>query len=144
MKTNDVIDGISIKINEIFGDKYKIYTNNVKQGLEMPCFFIKTLPSSRRKLIGSRYENTDNIVIHTMLEDREDIIEKLNDIADKLYNLEYITLLNGDMLKGYDMKTEISDKVLLFFVTYKYFTYTEIQKETEMENLTINGEVKND
>ena len=74
----------------------------------------------------------------------EDKEEKLNDIADKLYELEYITLLNNDMLKGYDMKTEISDGVLLFFVTYKYFTYKEIQKETEMENLTINGEVKNE
>ena len=42
------------------------------------------------------------------------------------------------------MKTEISDEVLLFFVTYKYFTYKEVQKENEMENLTINGEVKNE
>lgn len=144
MKTNDVVDGVSIKINELFGDEYKIHTNNVKQGLEMPCFFIKKLPSSKKKLIGNRYENTDNLVVHAMIEDSEDKEEKLNDIADKLYELEYITLLNNDMLKGYDMKTEISDGVLLFFVTYKYFTYKEIQKETEMENLTINGEVKNE
>ena len=144
MKTNDVIDGVSIKINELFGDKYKIHINNVKQGLELPCFFIKRLPSSKKKLIGNRYENTDNLVVHAMIEDSEDKEEKLNDIADKLYELEYITLLNSDMLKGYDMKTEISDGVLLFFVTYKYFTYKEIQKETEMENLTINGEVKNE
>ena len=144
MKTNDVVDGVSIKINELFGDEYKIHTNNVKQGLEMPCFFIKRLPSSKKKLIGNRYENTDNLVVHAMIEDSEDKEEKLNDIADKLYELEYITLLNNDMLKGYDMKTEISDGVLLFFVTYKYFTYKEIQKETEMENLTINGEVKNE
>lgn len=144
MKTNDIIDGISIKINKLFGDGYKIHTNNVKQGLEMPCFFIKSLPSSKKKLIGNRYENTDNLVVHAMIEDSEDIIEKLNDIADKLYELEYITLLNSDMLKGHDMKTEISDNVLLFFVTYKYFTYIETQKENEMNNLTINGEVKNE
>ncbi len=144
MKTNDVIDGISIKINKLFGDEYTIYTNNVKQGLDMPCFFIKSLPSSKKKLIGNRYENTDNIVIHTILEESEDIIEKLNDISAKLYGLEYIILLNNDILRGYDMKTEISDNVLLFFVTYKYFTYKNKAKETEMESLTINGRVNNE
>ncbi len=144
MKINDIIDGVSVKIDRLFGDEYTIYTNNVKQGLEMPCFFIKSLPSSKQKLIGNRYENTTNLVIHAMLKDSKDIIEKLNDIAEKLYELEYIELLNKDLLKGYDMKTEISDEVLLFFVTYKYFTYKEVQKENEMENLTINGEVKNE
>ena len=42
METNDIIDGVSIKLNELFGEKYTIYTNNVKQGLQFPCFFIKT------------------------------------------------------------------------------------------------------
>ncbi|MCI9000899.1 MAG: hypothetical protein HFJ26_08500 [Clostridia bacterium] len=144
MKTNDVIDGISIKIDEMFGDEYKIYTNNVKQGLEMPCFFIKSLPSNKQKLIGNRYENEINLVIHTMIEDSENKEEQLNDIADKLYELEYVMLLTGDLLRGYDMKTEISDGVLLFFITYKYFTYKQTQQEIEMNNLTINGEVKNE
>lgn len=144
MKTNDVIDGISIKLDGLFGDEYTIYTNNVKQELEMPCFFIKELPSSKQKLIGDRYENTNNLVIHTMLNDSEDITERLNDIADKLYDLEYITLVNGDMLKGFDMKTEISDNVLLFFVTYKYFTYKNKGNDTKMEELTVNGEVNNE
>lgn len=144
MRTNDIIDGVSIKINGLFGDEYTIHTNGVKQGLEMPCFFIKSLPSSKKKLIGNRYENTTNLVIHTMLEDSEDKEEKLNNIADSLYELEYITLLNEDILKGYDMKIEISDGVLLFFITYKYFTYKEIQEETEMENVSVDGEVKNE
>lgn len=140
MKTNDIIDGVSIKLNELFGDKYNIYTNNVKQGLEMPCFFIKTLPSNKKKLIGNRYENEINLVIYSMLEEEKQ--EEFNDISDKLYELEYITLLNRDMLKGYDMKTEISDGVLLFFITYKFFTYKETTKANDMEEISSNGEVK--
>ncbi len=142
MKTNDILDSISIKINELFGDDYKIYTDNVKQGLEMPCFFIKMLPSNKKKLIGNRYENECNLVIHSMLD--EENTEEYNDISDKLYELEYITLLNGDMLKGYGMRTEISDDVLLFFVTYKYFTYKNKAKDDDMENLTLDGDVKNE
>ena len=136
MGTNDIIDSVSIKLNKI-EETYEIYTDSVKQGLKMPCFFIKELPSNKKRLVGNRFENELNLVIHTMLE--EENIEQLNNIADKLYELEYITLINGDILKGINMKTEISDGVLLFFVTYKYFTYKEVQKETEMENIYIQG-----
>lgn len=141
MLTKDIIDGVSVKLNELFGNGYKIYINSAKHGLEMPCFFIKTLPSNKKKLIGNRYENELNLVIHTMLEEK---LEELNNISDKLYELEYITLLNHDMLKGYNMKTEISDDVLLFFITYKYFTYKEIQKKNEMEDINIQGGLKNE
>lgn len=144
MTTNDIIDGISLKLNELFGDNYKIYTNNVKQDLEVPCFFVKSLPSNKKVLIGNRYENSLNLVIHVMLEDSEDKAEKLNDIADKLYELEYITLSNGDILKGFDMKTEESDGVLLFFITYKYFTYKTNTEDVKMENLIEKGVVKNE
>lgn len=140
MKVNDIIDAVSIKLNELFEDEYEIYTNSVKQGLETPCFFIKTLPSSKKKLIGNRYENELNIVIHSMLE--EENLEILNNISDKLYELEYVTLINSDMLKGYDMKTEISDGVLLFFITYKFFTYKETVRTNDMEEIRNNEEVK--
>lgn len=140
METNDIIDGVSIKLNEIFGDEYIIYDNNVKQGLEMPCFFIKSLPSNKKRLIGNRYENELNLVIYSMLE--EENLEEFNNISDKLYELEYITLLNGDLLKGYDMKTEISDSELLFFITYKYFTYKDTTRDSEMEEISSKGEIK--
>ena len=141
MTTNDIIDGISIKINELFGEKYEIYIDDVKQGLELPCFFIRILPSNKKRLIGNRFENTVNLVIYVMLNDIENKTEKLNDIADKLYELEYITLINKDIIKGYDMKNEKSDNTLLFFITYKYFTIIS-KSEDKMENLTEKGEIK--
>lgn len=139
MTTNDIIDGVSIKLNEI-EKTYEIYTNSNKQGLKMPCFFIKQLPSNKKRLIGNRFENELNLVIHVLIEDED--IEELNNIGDKLYELEYITLLNGDIFRGIDMKTKISDGVLLFFITYKYFTYKNTQQDTGMENINIKGGLK--
>ena len=82
MGTNDIIDGVSIKLNELFENVYTIYTNNVKQGLQFPCFFINSLPSNKKKLIGSRYENELNLVIHSMLE-KEDF-EEFNIISNPM------------------------------------------------------------
>lgn len=141
MTTNDIIDGVSIKLNTI-EENFDIYTNSVKQGLKMSCFFIKELPSSKRRLIGNRFENELNLAIHTMLEDEN--MEKLNDIADKLYGLEYITLLNGDILRGTDMKTELSDGVLIFLITYKYFSYQDQKQEDEMKDIKIEGGIKHE
>lgn len=35
---NEIITGISQKLNATFGDGYEIYENDVEQGLEEPCF----------------------------------------------------------------------------------------------------------
>ena len=51
---NDLISGISIKLNAAFGDGYKIYTNDVKQGLKEPCFFVAVLEPTRKQIIGRR------------------------------------------------------------------------------------------
>ncbi len=38
-----IIDGISIRINEVFGDDYEIYSEDIEQGFKEPCFFILPL-----------------------------------------------------------------------------------------------------
>ena len=37
---NDLMDAVTRKLDELFSGKYPIYTKNVEQGIEMPCFFI--------------------------------------------------------------------------------------------------------
>ena len=44
---NRIIDGISIRINEVFGDDYEIYSEDIEQGFKEPCFFI--LPLNQKK-----------------------------------------------------------------------------------------------
>ena len=40
---NDILDAVTRKLNELFGDDYEIYTDPVKQGLTEPCFFVQIL-----------------------------------------------------------------------------------------------------
>lgn len=36
---NEIIKGVSMKLNATFGSRYKFYQNDVKQGFKPPCFF---------------------------------------------------------------------------------------------------------
>ena len=40
---NEIIKGVSMKLNATFGAGYKIYQNDVEQGFKEPCFFIAVL-----------------------------------------------------------------------------------------------------
>lgn len=35
---NDIMDAVTRRLNELFGDGYEIYTDAVEQGLKEPCF----------------------------------------------------------------------------------------------------------
>ena len=40
---NEIVKGIAVQLNAVFGDGFEIYQNNVEQGLKEPCFFIAVL-----------------------------------------------------------------------------------------------------
>ena len=44
---SNVIAGIAIALNQEFGDDYEIYTEEIKQDLKEPCFFITLLNPSK-------------------------------------------------------------------------------------------------
>ncbi|WP_334293833.1 phage tail terminator family protein, partial [Clostridioides difficile] len=43
---NNIIDGISVKLDKSFGESYTIYSEDVEQGINEPCFFIVPLNPS--------------------------------------------------------------------------------------------------
>lgn len=117
---NAISDGISIALGETFGDGYKIYSENVQQGLEEPCFFIEYITSNFVPYIGNRKLWTHNFTIHFFC---EGVNENLADMAVRVpLAIEYITLLNGDLMRGTDISTRIEDDVLLVMVNYKHFS----------------------
>ena len=49
---NDILDAVTRRLNELFGDDYEIYTDPVKQGLTEPCFFVQILEPTEKPMIG--------------------------------------------------------------------------------------------
>ncbi len=139
---NDLIDGISVKLNQVFGDGVRIYSESVKQGLKEPCFFIAVLNPTQSPMIGVRYFRQHPFDIH-YFPSKTGGNQEIQDVASDLFEaLEYITLLNGDLVRGTEMHYEKVDDVLHFFVKYNMFVYKQVEKADLMETLTVNNNVK--
>ena len=56
--------------------------------------------------------------------------------------LEYITLENGDLLRGYNRKAEEQNGILNYFVSYNLFVNKVREKEASMETLSTDTKIK--
>ena len=69
---NEIIKGVSMKLNATFGSRYKFYQNDVKQGFKPPCFFLAVLNPELTPLIGRRYINRNPLDIRYFPRDGAD------------------------------------------------------------------------
>lgn len=130
---NEVIKGVSMALGTAFEGRY-IYQNDVKQGLDPPCFFIGVLKPEFTPLLGNRANSVNPLDVRFMPLDPANNAEMVN-VAWELFEvLEFITLPNGDQLHGTGMNYEIVDGVLHFYVNYN-FTVIRPVEETVMETL---------
>lgn len=137
---NEIIDGISLKLNQVFGDGYEVYGDtNIVQGLKEPCFFIALLNPTQTQIVGARYFRNNPFMIQYFPRNAEDNIE-LHDVASELFEaLEYITLANNDTLHGTSMEYEIVDGVLNFRVNYNAYLLKKAEPIDTMEELEVNA-----
>lgn len=138
---NKIIDGISIALNTEFGDDYEIYTETVEQGLKEPCFSIICINPFTEQFLGKRYLKTNQFCIHYFPSSNEKKSE-CNSIIERLFDcLETITV-DGDLIRGVSLHSEISDNVLNFFVNYDLFVYKKVEvsiMESAEHNTIVKG-----
>lgn len=138
---NKLIDAISIKLNQVFGDDYEINSENVKQGLKEPCFFIKVLNPTQSQIVGQRYFKDNPFDLH-FFPKIEGNNEEINNVAENLFDaMEYIQLLDGDLVRGTHMHYETVDNVLHFFVQFNMFVKKE-KAVDRMKDLSVKTNVR--
>ena len=104
-----IIDGISKKLNLRFGDKYTIYPESVKQGLERPCFFIQLLNPTNMPERGEIYQRDNLFCIHFFPESVNEPNDECYQMLETLYStLEYIEV-DGGLVRGIRMNGRIHD-----------------------------------
>jgi hypothetical protein len=139
---NEIMIGIAQKLNQVFGDDYKIHSNEIEQGLKEHCFLIVHLKGSQEQEIGTLYNREQSFDIHYFPEAKKKISTEVNDVADTLkMELEYITV-DDNPVRGTGMKHEVVDGVLHFFVNYDIRIRKAIEPDPFMETLTTIEGVK--
>lgn len=139
---NSLIEAISIALYKEFGDGYGIHMEEIRQGLEEPCFFIFCISPANRLFLGRRYFRSSRFCIHYIPKTGERQRE-CNDVAERMYGcLEYI-MADGDSkpVRGTKMGHEVVEGILHFFVNYDCFTY-RAGEQTAMGGLQSDISVK--
>lgn len=134
---NDIIDGIVIKIDSLFGDDTVIYTEGIEQDFQEPCFYIKLLRVSQKQILNNRYYLEHTFDVH-YFPGAADKNAEMYDMASKLAGLEYITS-GGSLKRGTRMSYEIVDGVLHYFVQYNYYAYLTKEEVEKMESISVHN-----
>lgn len=133
---NEILSGVSIKLNYVFGDDYEVYVNDVNQGLSEPCFFIAVLSPSHAPLLGKRMKITMPLDVHYFPMNSGDNYE-MSRVGDMLFRaLDLIETPGFGSFRGREMRWQIYDGVLHFFVTYIVVS-NEIENKELMESLNV-------
>lgn len=143
---NKMIECISQRLNEVFNQRneYEIYGEEIKQGLIEPCFFIGLLQASQKQEVGKRYFLSQSFDVHYFPKSELNSKQEMLQMAESLFEaLEYIDC-DETLVRGTNMKYEIIEDVLHFFVDYNFYVVREQKKEDCFENFNYNGEVKNE
>lgn len=137
---NKIIDAISEALFNEFGESFKIYTDDVKQGHKKPCFSIFCINPNRQHFFNKKYYSRNIFMILYFPSTDEPSLE-INDITERLYDcLEYISE-SDDLIRGTNLKGETINGVLNFMVNYDLFIM-EKKDEQSMETLDASMKAK--
>lgn len=134
---NEIVVAISKALYDEFGDEYKIYTENVEQGLARPCFFIQCISPKIKRFRGNRFYFASQFVVQYFPRSVDFRAENL-DTTERLFDaLEFIDT-DGGKIMGSDIYSNTnSDGVLSFFINYNLFGVKE-QVRISMKNIEYN------
>lgn len=136
----DNINDLKLGINKILRSKFSniaVHDEDIKQGFEKPCFFISVLNSYQKKEFNRRYRKNICFDIH-YFSYKENVNNEFSNIADNLYEaLEYVKI-NKNLYRANNMRHEVIDGVLHFFLNFNYHVFKRVEKESKMRNL-MNG-----
>lgn len=134
----ELIDAMSVRLDEVFDGKYAVYLEEVEQGLQTPCFFIEPIYSTDRNMISNRKYRTYDFVIHFIPDDADGHRTQFAEVADKLFdNFDLFELSNGAVIPTFDRKINVVEDVLQFEVCFRYYTYSEKEDGPLMDSLDM-------
>lgn len=139
VEMNDIRTAVMWRLNERFPD-IKRYGEEIRQGFEAPCFFVKLMNASQTQELNIRYMRTHSFDIHYFPQDNSN--EEAHDMAEKLYDALELIEYDGVQYQGTGMNHEIVDGVLHFFVDYAFRVRRMVPEQPTMGSMEQEGYLK--
>jgi len=136
---NDIRTAVFHRLAEKFPD-IKRYGEEIKQGFQEPCFFVKLLNASQTKELHPRYMRTHSFDIHYFPVDNSN--SEVHDIAEQLYDTLELVEFNGVLYRGINMNHEVVGGVLHFFVDYDFHVRRIVPDVPKMGSMEQEGLLK--
>ena len=132
---NKILNAVTKQLGTTFGTGYHYYIEDVKQGLQKPCFTADLLLPLQRSKSPVLYDRTMPLVLHYFSDSKTNIKKDCYAMGERVVEcLEYLPF-EGSLIRGEDISWQIVDDVLQVFITYK-FTTRKITEEVFIEELT--------
>lgn len=132
MEIKNIITAISIKLNQVFGDGYTVYDDEVPQGFQTPAFLILFLNLENIKQFGNRWRVTT--LFNVQYFPHGGRTEASNMTMKAQQALKEITLSNGSIMLGTGANSEIVDGNAHNFINFNFFLQ-EVEVQEFMESL---------
>lgn len=129
MKIQEIIDGICLSLYEI---GFPIYTEHVEQGLETPCFLIRSVLHSKNTNVGRTYRRTNRFAIQYIPESDPDPA-----VIDSVFDCIRSITVDGKIIHGKDIQVTKSEDSMTFTVSYDGFEIFEDDEVIMMDELEV-------
>ena len=134
--TEDIIKAVCTAIYGEFGEGYTLYTEAVAQDAAVPCFFVICTQSRLNRVMGDLYHKETPLVIQYLPEDTENYRSECEDVSERLFlTLDQIPF-KGGYINGTELRAEIIDGVLNFFVNYDMNVIKQTPSAPRMEKIS--------
>ena len=132
---NDIVDGIAVRLGQLF-PQIEVHRDEIAQGFDAPCFFIKTLRTVQTAKLDNRYFRRYSLDVHYFPQMNGSAMTDVQEVAAALImGLEYI-LVGDSLVRAERTEYEVHDDVLHFMVDYDVFILREREKVPYMMTLT--------
>lgn len=138
---NDICIGIHQALSSHFPG-VNIYKEEMEQGFEKPCFFVKIVKDDISKELHQRYRRNVFFDIR-YFSDKVKANEDCHDMANQLYEvLDYIQA-GSSLLRSRNKGYEIVDKILHFFLVFDMRMFKTQPQIPYMKILKEEAKIKN-
>lgn len=133
-----IIDGICLALSEEFGSDYKIYIENVEQGLKEPCFIVSLLNPTLNLYRDKRYYHTNLFSVQFFPASADAWTE----CAEVFERMAMCMEVVGEVYRASNFSGEVVDGILTVTTNYNAFSIKDTEKTQVMQTLKVDSEVR--